>query len=185
MIHVITPCTRPTNLVALRQSIPDECTWTIVLDESVARHSVLDLPSLPDLKATVYLSPHTGYSGNPNRNFALDRMQFDELDWIYILDDDNIIHPEWYGRVKDLHDPVLNMVGWGQVWKNGTPRLAPTQQPRVGHVDSASYMVRGRVMKNLRYSMEYVADGLLAEEVFTMGGYLCLNEYLAYYNWLR
>ena len=114
MIHIITPCTRPENLAVMQESIPLECSWTIVLDKSVAETPV------SGLRATLYRSPNTGHAGNPNRNFALEHMYFDDFDWIYILDDDNIIHPEWYRHVKDLNDPALITVAWGQVWqKNG------------------------------------------------------------------
>ena len=77
MIHIITPCTRPENLAVMQESIPLECPWTIVLDQSVAA-----MPEGGGLKATIYRSPHTGHWGNPNRNFALDHMKFDDWDWI-------------------------------------------------------------------------------------------------------
>jgi hypothetical protein len=180
MIHIITPCTRPENLSAMQQSIPPECTWTIVLDASVT-----EMPEGGELKATVYRSPSTGHFGNSNRNFALDHMYFDDLDWIYILDDDNIVHPDWYARVSTLNDADLNMVSWGQVWQNNNVRLQPTQNPKVGNTDTSCYMVRGRIMQKLRYELEYVADGILAERVAQQGGHLCLYENLGYYNYLR
>jgi len=180
LIHIITPCTRPENLAVMQQSIPPECTWTIVLDSSVS-----EMPEGGGLKATIYRSPNTGHWGNPNRNFALEHMNFDDLDWIYVLDDDNIIHPEWYRHVKDLNDSALTTVAWGQVWQNGSVRLHPSSVPRVGEIDTSCYMVRGHVMKRERYAMDYTADGMMAERVFTYGGYHCLNEYLGYYNYLR
>lgn len=180
MIHLITPCTRPENLARMQQSIPAECTWTIVLDQSVK-----EVSNWSGLNAVVYQSPYTGHAGNPNRNFALDHMKFDDYDWIHVLDDDNIIHPEWYNRVKDFSDPALTMVSWGQVWQNNTVRLSPAPTPRVGNIDTSCYMVRGWVMKKERYDMDYVADGIMAERAYRYGNYLCLNEYLGYYNYLR
>ena len=52
-------------------------------------------------------------------------------------------------------------------------------------MDTASYMVRGSVMKTLRYPMSYVADGIVAEKAFDPERYLCIPEYLSYYNYLR
>lgn len=180
MIHIITPCTRPENLPVMQQSIPPECTWTIVLDNTVS-----EMPEGGGLKATIYRSPHTGFFGNPNRNFALEHMQFEDLDWIYVLDDDNIMHPDWYGRVSTLTDPELNIVSWGQVWQNNSVRLQPAQTPRVGNIDTSCYMIRGRMMKKFKYELEYVADGIIAERVAQQGGHVCLLEYLGYYNYLR
>lgn len=137
------------------------------------------------LSAVIHHSPYTGHYGNLNRNYALDTILFDDLDWLYVLDDDNIIHPDWYAKVGHIDDPELNIVSWGQVWRNGSIRLPPTSNPRVGETDTSCYMVRGRVMKQLRYDLDYVADGILAEQVVAKGGHLCLHEYLGYYNWLR
>jgi hypothetical protein len=178
MIQIITPCSRPENLIFMKDSVPTECNWTIVYDNSVKEKLEIE-------GATILHSPYTGSSGNPNRNYALDTIEFSDTDWIYILDDDNIIHPEWYDRVKDFTDEHLNMIAWGQVWKNNTVRLAATNNPNVGTIDTSCYMVRGRVMKTLRYQMDYVADGIMAREAYEQGGFMMLDEYLGYYNYLR
>lgn len=178
MIQIITPCSRPENLSLMKDSVPSECNWTIVYDNSVTEKPEID-------SATILHSPYTGSSGNPNRNYALDTIEFSDTDWIYILDDDNIIHPDWYNTVKDLNDDHLNMIIWGQVWKNNTVRLDPPHSPSVGNIDTSCYMVRGRVMKTLRYQMDYVADGIMARDAHTYGNVSVLNEYLGYYNYLR
>ena len=121
----------------------------------------------------------------PNRNYALDNLEINDLDWVYVLDDDNIIHPQWYSAVSQINDDTLNTIAWGQAWQNNTVRLEPALYPRVGNIDTASYMVRGRVIKNLRYAIDYCADGILAEQAGSFGGYLCLHEYLCYNNYLR
>jgi len=178
MIYIITPCTRPENLPYLAESIPKECRWVVVYDASVKDAALVE-------GATTLYSPHTGYAGNPNRNFALDSIELQELDWVYILDDDNIMHPDWYSSVSSLNFSHLNMVTWGQVWRNNSIRLVPTAYPQVGNIDTSCYMVRGRVMKTLRYSLDYVADGIMAEQAYIYGGLLKLDEYIGYYNYLR
>lgn len=180
MIHIITPCSRPENLSLMKHSIPKECNWVIVYDSTVKEYPEIE-------NASVLYSPFTGGSGNPNRNYALDNLEFSDTDWIYILDDDNIIHPKWYRTVKDFNEDHLNIITWGQVWKNYDIRLEPVPDPRVGNIDTSCYMVRGRVMKNLRYEILYEADGVLANEVVRQyAGILTLShEYLGYYNYLR
>ena len=178
MIHIITPCTRPENLPYLAESIPKECNWVVVYDASVGDAALVE-------GATTLYSPYTGFAGNPNRNFALDSIEFDDLDWVYILDDDNIIHPDWYARVSNINYTQVNMVTWGQVWRNNSIRLTPPLYPQVGNIDTSCYMVRGRLMKTLRYSMDYVADGIMAEYAAKYGDVLRLDEYLGYYNYLR
>jgi hypothetical protein len=178
MIYIVTTCTRPENLETIKETIPPECVWIVVFDNSIE-------DSQPADGAINLYSPFTGHWGMPNRNFALDEMEFADEDWIYILDDDNIIHPDWYKAVKDLNSTELSMINWGQLWDDGSIRLQSAEKPSVGNIDTACYMVRGRLMRNLRYSLHYEADGMLAEQVHTQGGTLKLDTYLAYYNYLR
>lgn len=180
MIHIITPCSRVENISIIADSIPSECTWTVVLDATVDT-----LPERLGSNVFVYKSPHTGYWGHPNRNYALDTITFSDHDWIYTLDDDNIIHPHWYSVVKNYQDSEHSILTWGQLNKDGSVRLRPTQSPSVGTVDTASYMIRGHIMKNTRYTFDYVADGLLAEKVSQNFPVHSINEYIAYYNYLR
>jgi hypothetical protein len=110
-------------------------------------------------------SPYTGDWGNPNRNFALDTLVFDDGDWIYILDDDNVIHPNWYATVESkLLDS--QMLKWGMMHSNGMPRKDQRPKKPVslakGYIDTACYMVKWEIMKKLRYQMPVHADGLMA-----------------------
>ena len=178
MIHIITPCSRPENLIFLKDSIPEKCNWIVVYDKLAKPTSEIE-------GATILYSPYTGSAGNPNRNYALDTIEFSDTDWIYILDDDNIIHPEWYDKVKDFTADYLNMIAWGQVCKNNSVRLAPSNNPNVGNIDTSCYMVRGKVMKTLRYDMLYEADGIMARQAYEQGGFMMLDQYLGYYNYLR
>jgi hypothetical protein len=77
------------------------------------------------------------------------------------------------------------MLLWGQLWSNGEVRLHPAIVPGVGNVDTACYMIRGSIMRTLRFQNEYTADGILAREVLVYGKQKVLNEYIAYYNYLR
>jgi hypothetical protein len=178
MIYIITTCTRPENLETIKETIPPECVWVVVFDKSIE-------DSQPADGAINLYSPFTGHWGMPNRNFALDELEFADEDWIYVLDDDNIIHPEWYQFVKDLNDPHLNMINWGQVHKDGSIRLNAVHKPALSQIDTACYMVRGHLMRYLRYTNEYAADGLLAEKAYTIENTLRLENHISYYNYLR
>jgi len=184
MIHIITPCSRPWNVEHMVDSVPTQCHWVIVYD-----NKVLDYPDTVPAghvgNITVLHSPYTGHSGNPNRNYALDSIIIKDDDWVYILDDDNIIHPQWYTTVLPHLQEDTNMLLWGQLWSNGEVRLHPAIVPGVGNVDTACYMVRGSIMRTLRFQNEYTADGILAREVLIYGKQKVLNEYIAYYNYLR
>lgn len=177
MIYIITPCSRPGNLPLMADSIPTECSWVISFDASVHEHFYPN--------AINFYCPETGASGNHARNFALDSLKLEDDDWVYILDDDNIVHPRWYEVIKQHMHLDVPMLTWGQVHKDGNPRLRPTGDPRVGNIDTACYMVRGYVMRNTRFPLEYTADGMLAEQIARNLGVHTINDYLAYYNYLR
>jgi glycosyltransferase involved in cell wall biosynthesis len=164
----------------MRKTIPAECTWVIVYDSKVTNP--------PDIEGAVNLhSPDTGYFGNPNRNFALETLKdhLNDEDWLYILDDDNIIHEKWYDGVKD-HLGKCSMLHWSQAFPNNSIRAQAADVPVCGKVDTAQYMVRWSAAKNIRYRLVYEADGFYAEDCYhAAGGSTKLNDALCYYNYLR
>lgn len=178
MIYIITPCTRPENLYIIKKTIPKECNWVIVYDNSVSVKTQIE-------NAIILHSPFTGDFGNPNRNFALDNVNLENDDWVYILDDDNILHPKWYEVVSQNINYEYDIMTWGQLTGYNDIRLLPTKYPKIGNIDTASYMINGKIMKTLRYSMQRGADGELAEQVAKNGKVFMIDEYLCYYNYLN
>jgi hypothetical protein len=177
MIHIITPCSRPENLEYLRESIPAECKWLVMLDYSTRKSNI-------PKGINVMRSNFGGAWGAPLRNAAIDYLQISAShnDYVYFLDDDNIIHPDWYQTVKDCNEDFVN---WAQVFRNGEPRLRATESPRVGNIDTASFMVKIGAIGKSRFQMLYEADGLFAQEVYKKGTTRVINDYLCYYNYLR
>lgn len=126
----------------------------------------------------------TGDWGAHNRNYALDNYPFDDNDWITFLDSDNIIHGDWYNTVKDYVDLNLAILTWGQLSKNHDIRLRPTDAPSVGNIDSASFMVKWKYVKDIRWSTNYTHDGEYANECSKRGQLLMLDAYISFYNYL-
>lgn len=186
MIYLITPCVRPENLETMRESIPSWdsralVTWVIVYDSTVKDPK-------PITGAINLISPYTGCYGNPNRNFALDTLAFNDDDWIHILDDDNIIHPDWYGAVSPYLDDY-QFLKWGQLHaKPGHEseiRLPSDSPIKKRHIDTACYMVRWDIQKNIRYIDWRTADFTMAEEVSKVCDPVIIPHQLCYYNYLR
>ena len=178
MVYIITPCLRPSNLLHIRNTVPTQhCEWRIFYDSSL---EVIDWKNLPypQKKANA-----TGYWGHPVRNYALDDINFNDEDWIHFLDDDNIIHPRWWESVEPHLTRDVAMLTWGQLYK-GAPRLEPTTEPRTYYVDTATFMVKWKYCKNIRWTQDYFADGIFAEEVAKQGEVFAINEYVSYYNFL-
>ena len=181
-VFIVTPCTRPLNLQKISQSIPQECEWVVVLDAKVNHDHQVD-------NAHVVKSPLSNFRGYPNKSFGLDYIKNElnpsDNDWVYILHDDNIIHPQWYNSIKEELNSTHSVVTWGQCFHDETSRLSPVQFPQVGNIDTSQYMVRWNVAKNLRFEQVYEADGIYAEQASKQGSVKKLDQCLAYYNYLR
>ena len=177
MIYIITPCSRPQNLNIISKSIPEECTWIIVHDD---KH---EMPTIDN--ATFFSCDDTGYVGTKARNYALDNLKLEDEDLIYFLDDDNIIHEDWYKKISPLIDNDFSIMTWGQINKDNTARLKPTDKPQAGNIDTASFLIRWKYNKNVRHKEIYAHDGIYAKICLNNGPILHINEYLCYYNYLR
>lgn len=181
-VFILTPSRRPFNLDLIGTTIPKECEWVVVIDKTVKNDHPINTPN-------VIRSNETGFWGNPNRNIGLDYIKNvlnpSENDWIYILDDDNIIHPNWWDGIKPHLNSNNSIITWGQVWASEEPRTHPTDEPKIATIDTSQYMVRWSVAKDLRFEHIYEADGIYADEAAKRGSVLKLNQYLGYYNFLR
>jgi len=181
MIYIITPCSRPFNLEQISKFIPKECTWVISFDNRVTDKPIIE-------NAICLNSPYTGNYGNLNRNFALEYLKdkINDDDWIYVLDDDNIIHEEWYDYIKDKLSGY-SMVQWGQCFSHKMHRSFSPEKPLKGTIDTAQYMVRWGAVKHIRFDdFDYEADGKYAEDCFNAIGFsLRIQKDLCYFNYLR
>jgi glycosyltransferase involved in cell wall biosynthesis len=181
-VFIITPSRRPFNLEFIAETIPQECEWVVVFDKTVKNEHIVE-------NATTINSQDTGFWGNPNRNIGLEYIKNNfhpsDNDWIYILDDDNVIHPEWWSNIQLHLNSTESIITWGQIWASGQPRTEPTDTPKIATIDTSQYMVRWSVAKNLRFEHIYEADGIYAEEASKLGSVKKLDQYLGYYNFLR
>ena len=175
MLYIVTPCSRPENLKRIKQYIPPYATWVVMMDAST------DFKGATGASVTHY-SKNTGNWGHPLRNEFLDlyQDQFTENDWIYFLDDDNILHPKFIVEWNNINGLDSSIVTWGQ-----EGRLRPTDQPRVGNIDTACFMFKPYHLPTLRFQMSYEADGMFAQAAALRGTLICVDQYLCYYNALK
>lgn len=173
MIHILTPCSRPWNLVMIAPSIPPKCSWKVAFDKSTGVES----------RGKWYTSQYTGHWGHPVRNEMLSRLKAKPDDYVLFLDDDNIIHPNWHEHIKES---TADMVTWGQENKDGSLRLRATGEPKVGNIDMGSFMVKYKIAKQLKFTNVYEADGIFAMEAAQKASDIQkINESISYYNFLK
>lgn len=177
MIYIITPCSRPENLEQISKTIPQECKWVVVHDNKKPAPNINN--------ATFLVCDDTGIVGTKAQNFALDNLPLNDEDIVYLLDDDNIIHPRWYKTVSNWLNYDFSIMTWGQLYKDGSLRLRPTNMPAPNRIDTACFMIKWKYNKNVRHEYVYHHDGIYAETCSFNGNTLCVDDYLAYYNYLR
>lgn len=178
MIYIITPCSRPQNLERISTTIPAQCSWIVVYDNKVT------IPPLSN--ATLMKCEETGYVGIHGQNFALDNLPLTDDDFVLLHDDDNIIHPQWYDSIKEYLSEDFSMLTWGQLNKWNRINMVPTSVPKIGKIDTACFLIRWKYNKYVRHIPDkWEHDGIYAEECAKNGRVLCVDKYIAYYNYLR
>lgn len=173
-LQIITPCSRPKNLSIMLDNILaervhdffDPVTWYIVFDgeNTVALISEIEDKHINDFTqagARFYAisKDGRGLSGNPQRNFALDRLE--PGGYVYFLDDDNIFYPGQVAALSGMANvfPDKALVT-SQVFQNGVTRLIAHQvNMRLGGCDTAQFLVPQNMIGDLRWEpWDYCAD---------------------------
>jgi len=104
-LTIITPSYRVHNLVRIKNYLNFDyiAEWIIVYDgKRVAEHPHM----FNDEKISEYLISGDGIEGNPQRNYGIQNIK-NENTFIYFLDDDNIIHLDFYPFIDTLEDDTL------------------------------------------------------------------------------
>jgi glycosyltransferase involved in cell wall biosynthesis len=130
------------------------------------------------LNINVYSTDEPTISGNNYRNIGVTKATGD---WIYFLDDDNIVHPN-FNDLLEYMDKERDVIFFSQIFANQKIRLMPVTID-VGGVDTAMFLVKKSVMDNHKWEEgAYTADGILAKE---LSNYNCQYIYTPYcfYNY--
>lgn len=182
---IITPCSRPNNLLKLKESISfDKINkWIICYDTSYNRtytHIFKD-PKIIEIEAT---GPKNSCYGNHQRNVAIKLVQ---NDYIYLLDDDNIMHPNFWNIKKEkTNDPSSLIYTFDSQRKNGTTWTRGSN-PRFGLIDTACFCVHTDIIKEVTWKADlYAADGLFIETLVAKNKnqFTYIPQIAAYYNFL-
>lgn len=172
-LYIVTPCSRPAYLSRIRATLPNELSWVWI----VVYTAKPPAPQFPDEADRVYEvwpglrsasvepldEPRT--FGNPERNFGISLIS-DRASYVYFLDDDNAMHPEFWRQIYPLlltrngHDFITfdqeRAPGW----------TFPGAVAKVYKIDTAMYVTRRALIGDVRWrTLRYNADGYFAEEM--------------------
>lgn len=193
-LQIITPFSRTReNIGAIYSSLKSvaaqvETEWIIVYQYD-AGHELMEWHRENEkqqiLKVTMLRgNTATSYYGHSYRNQALHQLRDDRDSWVYFIDDDNIVHPD-FPKLLNALLPDDEVVFFSQVWKNREMRLEPSHIG-VGGVDTAMILARSAIMKQYSWNEEeYTADGLIAEKLAANHRCRRIFEPYCFYNYLR
>ena len=177
-LHIITPVTRPQNLFQLIENVQESFSkidWHI---HFVADDCDIDCNNTRNIHYYRYSGPES--IGGLQRNVVLDSYHFNEDDYLYFLDDDNLIHPDFERHFLNSLDHQLMV--FGQLESDGQVRL-PATKIAVGQIDAAMYVVRYQVAKKTRFTARYEADYDFVNQIYELcETYYFSNEFCTYYN---
>jgi len=181
-INIVTPCSRPENLIEIGKSInipKDNCKWIIVYDSE----KLPDYQFLLDFDLDIEFYAHRDLKsivGHAQRNFALDLIK---EGYVYFNDDDTLIHPELWDNIKDLNS---DFISFDQAFSDGRLRLK-CGRTDVGYIDSHNYIIERKTIGETRFEIDkYVADGIFADNCAKKtNNKVFIDKILSIYNQLR
>jgi len=200
MLTIITPCCRQLNIPKLFDSILFQkiSKWIIVYDTS--KDITYDKLYTDHPQISEYECNDPGIVGNSQRNFALNLVHDG---FVYFLDDDNIIHPNFWSIVDTLDEnyfytfdqlrttkmqlkepPLLNR----NISDNYKiiNRILLGNNIRPCKIDTAMFIVHKKMIRDIKWSDKYAADGIFISEIYKQNenNHIYINETCCYYNYL-
>lgn len=183
---IVTACSRPLNLPAILDSIvpgaPKDALWVVMHDLSHGQPESGTGVQSDSIKVlhSGYRSGRVGW-GHRARN---EWLNLNVLGWTYFLDDDNLLHPDFWACVKECES--RKMFVFSQEHSEGAAR-APNVQPC--HIDLAQFVFRREaVPQGLRFGLHYEGDGEFISalwESLSPDDRVSLDRVGCYYNRLR
>lgn len=179
LITIITPSYRIDNLAAIKDSINFDHIreWIIVYDGTKITENPHLFAGCEKIREYVHHGG-TGISGNPQRNYALDTIPGDSETWIYFLDDDNIVHPDFW--------KLLTIVEKNHIYTFDQHNRINGNKIGIGCIDTAMFLVDWNICKNLRWiASSYEADYFYIRACYDAApsnSWVYINNTLCYYN---
>jgi len=188
-ITIITPCIRPGNLSFIKDTLNFDYIeeWLIIYDKTQISTNLNLFLQYEKIKEHVHTSE--GISGNPQRNYGLELLKNKNNNFIYYLDDDNIISKNLYlllniidennfytFNMKYLLDNKNNVIS-GDLINNALP-----------NIDTSMFLIPSNFTKNVSWELDlYNADQIYLYYISSKNKkkHVFCNTILSYYNFMN
>ncbi len=171
-LYLITPCSRINNLSKIKKSIDFKKIkkWIIVYDVNAIKKQKKLFTKSKSINE-FFLKDETSVSGNAQRNFALDYLnkKKDKNFYIYFLDDDNILHKNFYKIIEKLNNYNSKMIyTFDQLRKQKIfinnsfqyVKILKGNIIKTGYIDIAMFLPNFSLINKIRWlKRKYTADG--------------------------
>lgn len=198
-IYIITPCSRIENLSKIRESIDFKLIkkWIIVYDGNRVKKKKKNFSKNKNI-VEFFIKDTLSVSGNSQRNFGINYLdKFKKKNfYVYFLDDDNIIHKNFYKIINriDLNKKFIytfDQLRNQKVHLNNKfkfVKILKGNNIKKGYIDIAMFLANFSLINHIRWSKKiYVADGKYIEDC--LKNKKCFHLYLpitaSYYNFIQ
>jgi glycosyltransferase involved in cell wall biosynthesis len=210
-IDIITRCTRPEFLnevlvSILSNRIPEiDLHWHIIFDTSVVKAVPTGALSSSQIPTTTYFWEGTpGDMAHTLINRVIDKLQMTKdpdhsyLErYVYILDDDNQIHPDFFSTIYENYSThsvtecrgmIFSQYVGGKDFSKLEIREAKPENVKVRHIDMAQFLLSLDIIGDVRLQPGiYIADGYYIEEIYNARkeNFIFIDKVLCNYNSLQ
>lgn len=195
-INIITRCTRLGNIETVKESIFKNLNKNI----EVEWHIVFDTRSLKDIDAELLNRLNVNYTklhfmkGDGWGLSQLNGLISELKGWIYHLDDDNILHENFYNEIEKSYSEnkrvkafIFSQKVGGKDFSKLDTRQANPENVKISKIDLAQWLIHSDLHINYKYGSGYVADGEFIEKLYEneANHFVFINKILCYYNFLE
>jgi len=196
LFNIITRCSRTKNLLKVKDSIFNQSSnviWFIYFDTFILKD--IDAELLSELQSDkIKLFFKKSIPGDYGHQFINDAINNISNGWVYILDDDNILHEDFFSNLttKIKENPnkkafIFDQKVGGKDFSGVDIRVANPENVKVGHIDMAQFLLKRDLIGEMRLKLgEYKADGYFIEDVYKSNpeDFFFFNQVICYYNYL-
>ena len=197
-LNILTRCTRPNNLLEVKKSVFTD----IPKNLKINWHVIFDVAPLKDIDAELlseltnedtqlyFIKGGDGGLLYPQSTEILKKMNKES--WFYFLDDDNILHENFYKRMSNILDEkgknihVVSQKVAGKDFTRLDIRVASPENTGFRKTDIAQVVIKTSLIHKYEFGANYAADGYFIEAVLqdAPSTFSYHNEILSYYNYL-
>lgn len=195
-LNIITRCTRLNNIEMVKASIFNNVPKHIHLKW----HVVFDTRTLKDIDAEILNrldddNTHLHFMRGDGWGLSqLNNLIKEQIGWIYHVDDDNIIHDDFYATIlkthkenKDAKAFIFSQYVGGKDFSGVEIRHALPENVAVGKIDLAQWLIHSDLHANYEYGSGYTADGNFIVNMYSNEAdkFVFIDKVLCHYNYLE